>query len=100
MEEQEFISLVLLPGWFYLLSYLINIFFSWLCFCLLINEKFKFDLLMLIFVCMYVDRWSEHIPMSPMEGCPSVFQVICSLMPGYHQVVSVAFYEFRKHSMK
>lgn len=30
-------------------------------------------------------RWSEHIPMSPMEGCPSVFQVICSLMPGYHQ---------------
>ncbi|KAE8675394.1 Sucrose nonfermenting 4-like protein [Hibiscus syriacus] len=30
-------------------------------------------------------RWSEHIPMSPMEGCPSVFQVICSLSPGYHQ---------------
>ncbi|WJX85406.1 AMP-activated serine/threonine-protein kinase regulatory subunit [Trifolium repens] len=30
-------------------------------------------------------RWSEHIPMSPMEGCPSVFQAICSLMPGYHQ---------------
>ncbi|KAI4301783.1 hypothetical protein L6164_035030 [Bauhinia variegata] len=30
-------------------------------------------------------RWSEHIPMSPMEGCPSVFQVICSLTPGYHQ---------------
>ncbi|XP_028770861.1 sucrose nonfermenting 4-like protein [Neltuma alba] len=30
-------------------------------------------------------RWSEHIPMSPMEGCPTAFQVICSLMPGYHQ---------------
>ncbi|CAI8615456.1 unnamed protein product [Vicia faba] len=30
-------------------------------------------------------RWAEHIPMSPMEGCPSVFQVVCSLMPGYHQ---------------
>ncbi|XP_061348445.1 sucrose nonfermenting 4-like protein isoform X1 [Gastrolobium bilobum] len=30
-------------------------------------------------------RWSQHIPMSPMEGCPAVFQVICSLMPGYHQ---------------
>ncbi|KAF7805110.1 sucrose nonfermenting 4-like protein [Senna tora] len=30
-------------------------------------------------------RWSEHIPMSPMEGCPTVFQVTCSLMPGYHQ---------------
>ncbi|GLT50452.1 hypothetical protein SLA2020_239380 [Shorea laevis] len=30
-------------------------------------------------------RWTEHIPMSPMEGCPTVFQVICSLSPGYHQ---------------
>ncbi|KAK7258878.1 hypothetical protein RIF29_24467 [Crotalaria pallida] len=30
-------------------------------------------------------RWSEHIAMSPMEGCPSVFQVVCSLTPGYHQ---------------
>ncbi|OIW13568.1 hypothetical protein TanjilG_29309 [Lupinus angustifolius] len=30
-------------------------------------------------------RWSENIPMSPMEGCPSVFQVVCSLTPGYHQ---------------
>ncbi|XP_015875088.2 sucrose nonfermenting 4-like protein [Ziziphus jujuba] len=30
-------------------------------------------------------RWSEHIPMSPMEGCPTVFQVVWSLSPGYHQ---------------
>ncbi|KAH1192134.1 Sucrose nonfermenting 4-like protein [Glycine max] len=30
-------------------------------------------------------RWSAFIPMSPMEGCPTVFQVICSLPPGYHQ---------------
>lgn len=30
-------------------------------------------------------RWTEHIPMSPMEGCPSVFQVMCSLPKGYHQ---------------
>ncbi|TKY52229.1 Sucrose nonfermenting 4 protein [Spatholobus suberectus] len=30
-------------------------------------------------------RWSVFIPMSPMEGCPTVFQVICSLTPGYHQ---------------
>ncbi|KAL9261907.1 Sucrose nonfermenting 4-like protein [Drosera capensis] len=29
--------------------------------------------------------WSEHVPMSPMEGCPTVFQVICNLTPGYHQ---------------
>ncbi|XP_029125652.1 sucrose nonfermenting 4-like protein isoform X2 [Cajanus cajan] len=30
-------------------------------------------------------RWSAFIPMSPIEGCPTVFQVICSLTPGYHQ---------------
>ncbi|KAF8394534.1 hypothetical protein HHK36_020745 [Tetracentron sinense] len=30
-------------------------------------------------------RWSEHLPMSPVEGCPTVFQAICSLTPGYHQ---------------
>ncbi|KAJ8619538.1 hypothetical protein MRB53_028067 [Persea americana] len=29
--------------------------------------------------------WSEHLPMSPMEGCPTVFQVVCSLTPGFHQ---------------
>ncbi|XP_020114101.1 sucrose nonfermenting 4-like protein [Ananas comosus] len=30
-------------------------------------------------------RWSELIPMSPVEGCPTVFQAICSLAPGIHQ---------------
>ncbi|XAR52609.1 hypothetical protein NMG60_11020759 [Bertholletia excelsa] len=30
-------------------------------------------------------RWLEHIPMSPMEGCPTVFQVVWKLTPGYHQ---------------
>ncbi|KAL0422043.1 UNVERIFIED_CONTAM: Sucrose nonfermenting 4-like protein [Sesamum latifolium] len=30
-------------------------------------------------------RWQDHIPMSPMEGCPTVFQVIYNLTPGYHQ---------------
>ncbi|XP_057513706.1 sucrose nonfermenting 4-like protein [Actinidia eriantha] len=30
-------------------------------------------------------RWIDHIAMSPMEGCPTVFQVIHSLIPGYHQ---------------
>ncbi|XP_010269446.1 PREDICTED: sucrose nonfermenting 4-like protein isoform X2 [Nelumbo nucifera] len=30
-------------------------------------------------------RWSEHLPMSPVEGCPTVFQAICNLTPGYHQ---------------
>ncbi|GAB4851260.1 AMP-activated serine/threonine-protein kinase regulatory subunit [Ancistrocladus abbreviatus] len=30
-------------------------------------------------------RWSEHLPMTPVEGCPTVFQTICSLTPGYHE---------------
>ncbi|KAI4317613.1 hypothetical protein L6164_025471 [Bauhinia variegata] len=30
-------------------------------------------------------RWSELLPMSPVEGCPTLFQVIYSLTPGYHQ---------------
>ncbi|XP_020227815.1 sucrose nonfermenting 4-like protein [Cajanus cajan] len=30
-------------------------------------------------------RWSELLQMSPVEGCPTVFQVIHSLAPGYHQ---------------
>uniref|UniRef100_A0A1D1Z217 Sucrose nonfermenting 4-like protein n=1 Tax=Anthurium amnicola TaxID=1678845 RepID=A0A1D1Z217_9ARAE len=30
--------------------------------------------------------WSERlVAMSPMEGCPTVFQVICGLSPGSHQ---------------
>lgn len=31
-------------------------------------------------------RWLEHIRMSPMEGCPTVLQVVWNLSPGYHQV--------------
>ncbi|XP_048440388.1 sucrose nonfermenting 4-like protein isoform X2 [Pyrus x bretschneideri] len=30
-------------------------------------------------------RWSELIPMTPVEGCPTVFQAIYSVTPGYHQ---------------
>ncbi|KAF2289202.1 hypothetical protein GH714_029379 [Hevea brasiliensis] len=30
-------------------------------------------------------RWTRLVPMSPMEGCPTVFQAICSITPGYHQ---------------
>ncbi|XP_061336742.1 sucrose nonfermenting 4-like protein [Gastrolobium bilobum] len=30
-------------------------------------------------------RWSQLLPLSPVEGCPTVFQVIYSLPPGYHQ---------------
>ncbi|CAL9069505.1 unnamed protein product [Musa banksii] len=30
-------------------------------------------------------RWTEHLPMIRVEGCPSVFQAICRLTPGVHQ---------------
>lgn len=30
-------------------------------------------------------RWLEHIPMSPLEDCSSVFQVVYNLTPGVHQ---------------
>ncbi|KAL8166377.1 hypothetical protein V2J09_007876 [Rumex salicifolius] len=29
--------------------------------------------------------WSEHIPMSPVEGCPTIFHVMYNLTPGYHE---------------
>ncbi|XVE63020.1 hypothetical protein DITRI_Ditri06bG0166000 [Diplodiscus trichospermus] len=40
-------------------------------------------------------RWAEPISMSPMEGCPTVFQVICSLSPGYHQYKFIVDGEWR-----
>ncbi|KAK9136954.1 hypothetical protein Sjap_007548 [Stephania japonica] len=38
-----------------------------------------------VFITGSFTRWSEHLPMSLVEGCPTVFQAICSLTPGYHQ---------------
>ena len=35
--------------------------------------------------------------MSPLEGCPTVFQVICNLTPGYHQVNNLNFDLFRSN---
>ncbi|OVA04332.1 CBS domain [Macleaya cordata] len=39
----------------------------------------------IVFVTGSFTRWLESLPMSPVEGCPSVFQVIHSLPPGDHQ---------------
>ncbi|KAI3756109.1 hypothetical protein L1987_55925 [Smallanthus sonchifolius] len=39
--------------------------------------------------------WSEHWPMTPVEGSPSVFQTICSLPPGYHQYKFIVDGEWR-----
>ncbi|KAF9681587.1 hypothetical protein SADUNF_Sadunf05G0017100 [Salix dunnii] len=30
-------------------------------------------------------RWTDLLPMSPVEGCPNVFQIVVSLVPGLHQ---------------
>ncbi|TVU44222.1 hypothetical protein EJB05_03658 [Eragrostis curvula] len=38
-----------------------------------------------VFVSGSFTRWSEHLPLSPVEGCPSVFQAICSLSPGFYE---------------
>ncbi|XP_026422759.1 sucrose nonfermenting 4-like protein isoform X5 [Papaver somniferum] len=38
-----------------------------------------------VFISGSFTRWTESIPMSPVEGCPLVFQAILSLPPGYHQ---------------
>ncbi|XP_043811236.1 sucrose nonfermenting 4-like protein isoform X2 [Manihot esculenta] len=39
-----------------------------------------------VFLSGSFDRWTRLVPMSPMEGCPTVFQAICSITPGFHQV--------------
>ncbi|XP_076943979.1 sucrose nonfermenting 4-like protein [Bidens hawaiensis] len=39
--------------------------------------------------------WSEHWLMTPVEGCPTVFQTICSLPPGYHQYKFIVDGEWR-----
>ncbi|CAI9776867.1 unnamed protein product [Fraxinus pennsylvanica] len=38
--------------------------------------------------------WTQ-LPMAPVEGCPTVFQTICSLPPGYHQYKFVVDGEWR-----
>ncbi|KAL8105304.1 hypothetical protein AgCh_029191 [Apium graveolens] len=39
--------------------------------------------------------WTEHFQMSPVEGCPTVFQTICSLPPGFHQYKFIVDGEWR-----
>lgn len=51
------------------------------CFCCLSMPSSANDVNSLI-------RWT-HWPMTPVEGCPTVFQTICSLPPGFHQVCAV-----------
>ncbi|GKU85487.1 hypothetical protein SLEP1_g159 [Rubroshorea leprosula] len=38
-----------------------------------------------VFLTGSFSRWYERVPMSQLEGCPNVFQVVWRLPPGYHQ---------------
>ncbi|XP_011014797.1 PREDICTED: sucrose nonfermenting 4-like protein isoform X2 [Populus euphratica] len=38
-----------------------------------------------VFLSGSFNRWGELIPMSPVEGCPNVFQAIYDITPGNHQ---------------
>lgn len=38
--------------------------------------------------------WSQR-PMAPVEGCPTVFQTVCSVPPGYHQYKFIVDGEWR-----
>lgn len=48
-----------------------------------------------VLLCGSFTRWQEMIPMSPVEGCPSIFQVVWSVSPGYHQFKFVVDGEWR-----
>ncbi|XP_062143654.1 sucrose nonfermenting 4-like protein [Alnus glutinosa] len=38
-----------------------------------------------VYLCGSFTRWSERIPMSPVEGYDDVFQVVWNVTPGHHQ---------------
>ncbi|XP_027935493.1 sucrose nonfermenting 4-like protein [Vigna unguiculata] len=39
----------------------------------------------MVFLTGSFTRWQAIVPMSPREGCPTEFEVICALTPGYHK---------------
>ncbi|KAL3508071.1 hypothetical protein ACH5RR_033453 [Cinchona calisaya] len=47
-----------------------------------------------VYICGSFTGWTQY-PMTPVEGCPTVFQAICSLPPGYHQYKFVVDGEWR-----
>ncbi|KAF5961659.1 hypothetical protein HYC85_002868 [Camellia sinensis] len=48
-----------------------------------------------VFLCCIFTGWSGHYLMTPVEGCPTVFQTICSLPSSYHQYKIVVDGEWR-----
>ena len=37
-------------------------------------------------VLLFLWKWSQLVPMLPVENCDNVFQTVDGLLPGYHQV--------------
>eukprot|EP00897_Mesotaenium_endlicherianum_P000804 jgi/Mesen1/10724/ME000090S10182 len=48
-----------------------------------------------VYLCGSFTRWQETIPMSPVEGAPSVFSTVLNLPPGYHQYKFIVDGEWR-----
>ncbi|KAG0622282.1 hypothetical protein M758_3G086600 [Ceratodon purpureus] len=48
-----------------------------------------------VYLCGDFTRWQDTLPLSPVEGSSLVFQVICSLSPGYHQYKFIVDGEWR-----
>ncbi|XP_027121111.1 sucrose nonfermenting 4-like protein isoform X2 [Coffea arabica] len=47
-----------------------------------------------VYICGSFTGWEQH-PMTPVEGCPTVFQTVCNLPPGFHQYKFVVDGEWR-----
>ncbi|GMP76664.1 hypothetical protein CsSME_00033247 [Camellia sinensis var. sinensis] len=44
-----------------------------------------------VFLCSSFTGWSAHYPMTPVEGCLTVFQTICSQVPSSWFITSGGF---------
>ncbi|KAA8548501.1 hypothetical protein F0562_000232 [Nyssa sinensis] len=53
-----------------------------------------------VYLCGSFTGWSERWPMTPVEGCSTVFQTICSLPPGYHQYKFIVDGEWRHDELQ
>lgn len=48
-----------------------------------------------VYLCGSFTGWSGHYSMTPVEGCPTVFQTVCGLHLGYHQYKFIVDGEWR-----
>lgn len=48
-----------------------------------------------VHLCGSFTSWRNTLPMSPLDSCPSIFQVTCNLPPGYYQYKFIVDGEWR-----